>query len=179
MEHERYYALMMDALDGELSADNWVLLELHLTDCTACRREWHALVAIDRLLQQAPMLSPAAGFTQRTLARLPDHRYRIWLMGMMYTLLLLSGLVPLLAGAWLVQRAAAVISLPDLFWGLGQMLVVTGQVLLTVLNALGLGLGQLLSEQPAIIGTVLIMTGIVFLWGGIYQQLLRQPVMGD
>jgi hypothetical protein len=33
MDHDKYYALMMDALDEMLSAENRVLLDLHLTDC--------------------------------------------------------------------------------------------------------------------------------------------------
>ncbi|MFO7541009.1 MAG: zf-HC2 domain-containing protein [Chloroflexota bacterium] len=179
MEHERYYALMMESLDGELNADNRVLLDLHLTDCRTCRREWHALVAIDRLLQQAPMLSPAADFTQRTLARLPNHRYRIWLMGLTYTLLLFSGLVPLLAGAWLVQRAAPMVMDPGLLWGLWQTILSIGQLMATVLNALLLGLGQAVSEQPVVTGTLLIMAGTIFLWSGIYRQMLHQPIIGE
>jgi anti-sigma factor RsiW len=179
MDHDRYYALMMESLDGELGAENRVLLDLHLTDCRACRREWHALVAIDRLLHQAPMLSPAAGFTQRTLARLPNQRYRIWLMGLLYTLLLFSGLVPLLAGAWLVQRAVPTLLDPALFWAIWQALAGVGQVAATVLNALLLGLGQALAEQSAVTGLLLIMMGTIFLWGGIYRQLLHQSMVGE
>ncbi len=179
MEHERYYALMMEALDGELSVDNRVLLDLHLTDCAACRREWHALVAIDRLLHQAPMLSPAAGFTQRTLAKLPNRRYRVWLLGLMYTALLLSGLLPLLAGAWLVQQAIPAVLNLDLLGLIWQPLVSLGQLLATVLNALLLGLGQALVEQSAVTGLLLIMIGTIFLWSGLYRQLVRQSVVGE
>jgi len=179
MDHDKYYGLMMDALDEALSAENRVLLDLHLTDCATCRREWHTLVAIDRLLHQAPMLSPAAGFTQRTLARLPNHRYRIWLMGLLYSLLLFSGLLPLLAGAWLVQRAAPTLLDPALFWTIWQALVGIGQLVATVLNALLLGLGQAVAEQSAVTGLLLIMIGTIFLWGGIYRQLLHQSLVGE
>lgn len=176
MNHEQYYTLMMNTLDGEVSADERVVLDLHLTDCSHCRREWQALVAIDRLLQQTPMLAPAAGFTQRTLAQLPNHRYRIWWMGLMYSLLLFSGLVPLLAGVWIMQRLASVVIDTELLWGIGQVLVTLGGVLVTVVNALVTGLSQLLAEEPAITGMLLIMAGLVFLWSGLYQQLLRQPL---
>jgi anti-sigma factor RsiW len=178
-DHERYYGLMMEALDGELSADNQILLDLHLTDCAPCRREWHALVAIDRLFYQAPMLAPAAGFTQRTLARLPDHRYRIWLMGVLYTLLLFSGLLPLLGGVWLAQQAAPVVFNPEFFSVIWQPLVAVGQVLATVLNALLLGLGQAIAEQSAVTGLLLIMIGTIFLWSGIYRQMLHQSIVGE
>jgi anti-sigma factor RsiW len=176
MEHERYYALMMEALDEELVAADRVVLDLHLTDCAACRREWRTLVAIDRLLHQALILSPAAGFTQRTLARLPNRRYRIWLMGLMYSLLLLSGLAPLLAGAWLTQRVIPVLLDPNLLWGVWQTLATMGQVLATVLNALLLGLGQVLVEESAVTGMLLIMAGTIFLWSGLYR---RWSVIGN
>lgn len=183
MEHERYYAFMMDALDGELDAAEQVLLDLHLTDCVTCRREWHALVAIDRLLLQSPMLSPAAGFTQRTLNRLPNHRYRVWLIGLLYALLLFSGLVPLLAGAWLVQQAVPVVLNPEVWQAVATTVAATlstlGQLLLIVLNALLLGLGQALAEQSAVAGLLLIMVGAIFLWSGIYRQMLHQTIMGE
>ena len=84
MEHENAYTLMMDALDGELAGDHKEDLEAHLRACPTCTREWQALLAIDTLFKQTPALSPAIGFTQRTLARLPNRKYRVWSISALY-----------------------------------------------------------------------------------------------
>ncbi|HEX6384541.1 MAG TPA: zf-HC2 domain-containing protein, partial [Anaerolineae bacterium] len=103
MEHDEIYTMMMDALDGELSASNRIELESHLRACPPCAREWQALLAIDMLFRQTPALRPAADFAQRTLARLPNRRYRIWAIMAVYVLLLLSGMLPLFLGVWAVS----------------------------------------------------------------------------
>ena len=177
MEHKNVYLMMMDALDGELTAEQQFDLEAHLRACPACGREWHALVAIDRLFRQTPALSPAADFTQRTLARLPNRRYRIWLISLIYVVLLLSGTVPLLAGIWAISKFGPVISQPSLLRSLLQSLDKAGQVVMTVLGALLNGIGEFVVQQPAVIGWLLVMIGVVFLWSGVYRHLINQPVL--
>lgn len=177
MEHEDVYLMMMDALDGELAADQQLELEAHLRACPGCMREWHALLAIDTLFRQTPMLSPAADFTQRTLARLPNRRYRVWIISLIYVMLLLSGVLPLLAGIWAVSRFGPVISQPALVRSLTEsvdkVLQVTGAVLGALLN----GVGEFVIQQPAVVGWLLVMIGIIFLWGGVYRQLLSEPTL--
>ena len=84
MNHDDTFALMMDMLDGEASENQVRTLEAHLRACPECEREWRALVAIDTLFRQTPALSPAADFVEKTLARLPNRRARIWAMGAIY-----------------------------------------------------------------------------------------------
>jgi hypothetical protein len=44
-----------------------------------------------------------------------------------------------------------------------------------VIFALFNGVGEVIVQQPLIIGWLLVMAGIVFLWSGVYRQLLSQP----
>lgn len=175
MEHNEIYMMMMDALDGELSANEEFELESHLRACPPCAREWQALLAIDALFRRAPALSPAAGFTQRTLARLPSRRYRIWLISAIYFLLLLSGGLPLLVGVWAISRFGSILTEPAMVDSFLESLERTLRITGTVLRALLSGLGEFLVQQPAVLGWLMVMAGIVFLWSGIYQQLMSQP----
>ncbi len=172
MEHETYYLLMMGALDNELDAAQAERLQTHLLLCPPCQREWHALTAIDRLLREAPMLMPAADFAQRTLARLPDRRYRAWLLVGMYLVLLLSGVLPLLAGVWLVTQYGVLVQEPGVLGALLRALAHTAEVVGTVVGALLTGAGRFVLENPPVLGWLFVMVGLVALWSGVYRQLL-------
>jgi anti-sigma factor RsiW len=177
MEHEEITPLMMEALDGELAEERQRDLEAHLMSCESCAREWHAIQAIHQLFLQAPLLSPAADFTQRTLARLPNRRLRIFVTGSIYSLLLVSGVVPLAIFIWLALQFAPALNQPAFVGGLLQAGSQVAQLGRAALGACwqGLGtLGELLGQQPAIIGWLFVMIGVVFLWGGVYSQLTRQ-----
>lgn len=177
MEHEEIGPLMMEALDGELSEDRQRDMEAHLQSCETCTREWQTIQAVHQLFLQAPLLSPAADFTQRTLARLPNRRLRIYVTGSIYGLLLVSGVVPLLVFVWLALQFGPALNQPAFVDGLlqaGGQVVQLGQA---VLGACWQGLGtvgELMGQQPAILGTLFVMIGVVFLWGGVYSQLTRQ-----
>lgn len=174
-EHDYAYALMMDALDGELTENNKLTLETHLHTCPDCLREWHALVAIETLLRTTPALSPAVGFTQRTLARLPNRRYRIWAISGIYVLLLLCGLLPMVLGAWTMARLIPVLNQPALVEGAMQSINTVLQLIGTVLTALFSGLGDIVMQQPAMLGWLLVIVGVISLWSGVLRELLSQP----
>jgi len=175
MEHNEIYTMMMDALDGELSTTGHVELKSHLRACPPCAREWQALLAIDVLFRQTPALGPAVDFTQRTLARLPNRRYRLWVISAIYILLLLSGALPLLLVAWAISRFGPMVTEPAAIPELVASIDRTLQIMSTVLRALLSGIGEILIQQPAVLGWLLVMAGVVFLWSGIYQQLVSQP----
>ncbi len=177
MEHEEIYMLMMDALDGEINAAQLSEMERHLEGCPSCERQWEAVQAIHRLFLETPILSPAANFTQRTLARLPNAQHRIIALSVIYGLLLLSGLLPLGLLIWFATQLQPAINQPAFIDGLlqaGEQLFGLGQ---TVVNAffqiLGT-VGDLLNQQPALIGLILVMLGAIFVWGGVYSQLTRR-----
>ena len=175
MEHEKFHMLMMDALDGELAAGGKTELESHLRACPACRQEWHAMLAIDTLFRQAPMLSPAAGFTQRTVALLPSRRARLWAIIVIYVQLLLSAILPILLVIWAANTVIPVISQPAFIESVQQVWAQAVRLVGVVSGALFKGLGELIVQQPAIVGWLLVLAGMVFVWNGVYRQLLSQP----
>lgn len=175
MEHETYHLLMMEALDGELADEQHTELESHLRACPACRKEWHAMLAIDTLFRQAPMLSPAAGFAQRTVAMLPNRRARLWAISIIYVLLLFSGILPILLVVWAANTVVPVISQPAFIESVQRLLDQSVRLVGVVAGALFKGLGELIMQQPAILGWLLVLAGMVFVWNGVYQQLMSQP----
>ncbi|MCB9421646.1 MAG: zf-HC2 domain-containing protein [Ardenticatenaceae bacterium] len=167
--------LMMDALDGELADFHQEMLEAHLRACPSCNREWQALLAVDLLFRQTPAVAPAADFAQRTLARLPNSRMRVWTMSALYTLLLLGGTLPMLLGLWIYNRLGSTLSEPALWRTLWQSLSGMFQVAITVIGAGLRGAGEFVVQQPAIVGWLLVLVGVVSLWGGVFQQFVLQP----
>lgn len=179
MEHdETYFTMMMDALDGELVDADRGDLETHLRACPECQTEWNALLAIDMLFRQSPLLSPAVGFAERTLALLPNRRTRVWAMSAIYAALLVAGLIPLLVGIFIAVRYTPVLSDPAIVQQLWGSLAQMGQVGLTVVAAAFAGAGRFVVEQPAVVGWLIVLAGLVFLWGGVFQRLLVQPQRG-
>lgn len=177
MEHEeRFYTMMMDALDGELAAGEHSELEAHLRACPDCTREWRSLVAIEMLFRQTPILMPAVDFAERTLARLPNRRARRLALGAVYAILLMSGIFPLLVGVFLAIRYAPILSQPALLGGIWGSVTNVGRAIATVIEALFTSAGHFIIEQPALIGWLIILAGLVFLWGGVFQRLLVQPL---
>jgi anti-sigma factor RsiW len=172
---ETYYMLMMDALDGELTEVRRTELETHLRACPDCGREWQALVALDTLFRQAPLISPAADFAERTIGLLPNRRSRVWALTALYITLLISGIVPVIFGGWLIGRYTPILSNPALLGQVWSSVQETAQVFSTVVDALLAGASRVVMEQPVIIGLVLLMAGMVFLWGGVVQRLVLQP----
>lgn len=175
MEHEETYLLMMDALDGELVESDHVELEAHLRACPSCRQEWQALLAVHTLLQQTPALSPAVDFAQRTLARLPNRRVRLWALTSIYALLLLGGILPIALGVWLAFILRPVLSEPTILSSISQSIGQALQVMGTIATALLAGLGEMIVQQPAIVGWLLVLLGIISVWGGVSRQLIFQP----
>lgn len=177
MEHEEIYTLMMEALDGQLNDRGRSELESHLVDCQTCARSWQAVQAIHQLFLQSPVLSPAAGFTQRTLARLPNTRYRIYALTAVYGVLLFSGILPLIIFLWFALNIGPALNQPAFIRGLLQAGDQLFGILQTIVGAFwqGLGmLGELLGQYPSAVGWLLVMIGAIFLWGGVYSQLTRQ-----
>lgn len=174
MEHEEIFTLMMEALDGEIEQSRDAEMRAHMQSCQSCAREWQALLTIHQLFLQTPALSPAADFTQRTLSRLPNSTYRLWFISAIYGLLLVVGFLPLAIIAWLTVQLGPALNQPAFLRGLlqaGEQVVRLGQAVVAAgWQALG-GLGELAGQQPALIGLLLVMIGVVFLWGGVYSQL--------
>lgn len=170
-----YFPLMMEALDAELPAADQLALETHLRACPECRREWNALLSIDMLFRQSPILSPAADFAERTVALLPNRRVRLAAIAALYGVLLLGGLLPLVIAGVFIARYLPLLSQPELLGGVFSTLTETARVFVAVIDSLLTGAAHVLTHQPALIGGMLLLVGVVFLWGGVVQRLVLQP----
>lgn len=174
MDHEEIYTLMMEALDGELGEAERQHMHVHLDECPACQREWRTILAIHNLFLQSPVLSPAAGFAQRTMSRLPDAAYRVWFLSAVYGLLLVGGLLPVVFIAYVLVRLRPALNEPAFVRSLlqagEQVLRLAGTVVGAGIQALG-DLGQLAGQQLVLVGWLMVMIGAVILWGSVYTQL--------
>lgn len=172
MDQEELYAMMMEALDGELSDASMAELEFHLRARPRLAREWDAMRAVDALFRSSPVLQPAVTFRQQTLARLPAPRQRLYLGVLIYLLVLASGLIPLAAIAWLGLQLAPVLFEPaiwrSLWQGAGQFVGLVG----VTLSAFVGGAAELLRQQPVILGWLLLLFAVVVLWAGVYNKLV-------
>ena len=174
-QEEYMYTLMMDALDGELAEAERSELDVYLRAHPPLMREWQAMQTIDTLFRQTPALEPAADFVQRTINMLPNHQARQRVIGVIYLMLLLSGILPLLLGVWVINRVGGTLADPAILGSVGQFVVEGLQIAGALLSAVFSGMGELVMQQPIIWGWLLVMGGVVFLWSGVYRQLVGQP----
>lgn len=169
---DRIYALMMDALDGDISVADQAELDAHLEARPSYMVEWQAMKAVDSLLQQSPTAMPSANFSQRTMARLPNRQVRVWVISAVYMSLLISGALPLLLGVWIFSQLGDVLVQPAFVQISLQVLSEWYQVAVTVTKAMITAGGQFVVQQPIVLGWFLVLGGIASLWGGLYRQLL-------
>jgi anti-sigma factor RsiW len=62
--------LMNEKLDGSISSADAHSLEAHLSSCASCRRDWAMLVAVDRVLADAPLDRAPAGFERSVISEI-------------------------------------------------------------------------------------------------------------
>jgi hypothetical protein len=75
---------------------------------------------------------------------------------------------------WGANRLALLSQQPGLLASLWASIAKSVQVVGTVIAALLNSAGELLVQQPAIIGWLLVMAGVVFVWSGVVRQLVSQ-----
>ncbi len=174
-EHNSTYILMMDALDGDLSAVSEEVLQTHLQRCAPCAREWSTLQAVDQLLRRAPIITPAADFAQRTIAQLPNQQHRLWSLSALYVFLLIGGMVPVLLLGLFAFRFAPIIMEPSITNALWQPFVMIWGLMGTISNALIIAAAGFVRQQPALWGVILIAAGTLALSGDAYQRFMLRP----
>ena len=175
MEQEELYALMMEALDGELSETGLAELESHLRARPRLAREWEAMRAVDALFRSSPVLQPAVNFRQQTLARLPGSRQRLYAGVIIYLMILVSGLIPLAAAVWVAVQLLPALTQPALLRSLWQGgIEFVGLVQLMVSAFFG-GVGEFVREQPDIFAWGFLLVAIIALWVVVYSRLVLQP----
>jgi hypothetical protein len=69
-----------------------------------------------------------------------------------------------------------VLSQPALIGSVFQSLGTTYRAASVILAALASGAGEVLIQQPVYMGLMMVVAGIIFLWGGVYRQLVTTEV---
>lgn len=168
-------AFMMDALDGTLSANDQHVLTTQLRHYPELAQEWEAMQLVDNLLLAAPMMAPPRHFATQTMACLPNLTMRRTVSAALFTVLFIGGLLPFLfvagLGVMLLGGGTAVFGLLDVLGNFGQF----SALLLGAFGKLLLGMGNYMGEYPAVMGTFMVMLGSIFLWSGVYRQLVASP----
>ena len=88
---------------------------------------------------------------------------------------MLSGILPILLIVWAANTVVPVVSQPAFVETMQQVWAQAVRLIGVVSGALFKGLGELIVQQPAIVGWLLVLAGMVFVWNGVYRQLLSQP----
>ncbi|MDT8305714.1 MAG: hypothetical protein RRC07_07235 [Anaerolineae bacterium] len=175
MEHEEIIGLMMDALDGELSAAGEAELVAHLRARPDLAAEFGRMQAVDRLLRETPAVTPPPGFVQRTVRRLPAAtRRHLWMGVFVYALFMAAGLIPLVGLGWAAVQLVPALGQPAMWAGLWQAVLALLNAAGVILRALVSGAGELVAEQPQLIGWLLLMALVVVVWGGVVNRLVFQ-----
>jgi len=174
MDQEELYALMMDALDGELSEAGLAELEFHLRARPRLAREWEAMRAVDMLFRNSPVLQPAVNLRRQTLARLPAARQRLYAGVVIYLMVLASGLIPLAAIGWIGLQIAPILGQPAFWRSIWQGALQFGGLLQIMIAALLNGAGDFLREQPLALAWFMALVGVIVLWAGVYNKLVLQ-----
>lgn len=177
MTHDEAFALMMDALDGVLTAGNRIRLDDHLVACPECRAEWDSLQVVDSLLAGATMVPAPDGFGQRLEARLAVPSWRrafgaLFALGLGSLLILVLVAVPAsiaLLAVWTAyndpQRFA------DMVVWLNQLARVSGALLGSLLTTTRLVVAEIAANPLALLWSL--AAGVaVALWGHLTRQAL-------
>ncbi|BCX05595.1 MAG: hypothetical protein KatS3mg053_3533 [Candidatus Roseilinea sp.] len=170
--------LMIQALDGEISAEDRARLDAYLAERPGERAEFERMLAVNAALRNAPIVATPDGFAEAVVARARTapvirpvkRRYIVALIATNWALAflvwacagaVLIGLITLLAQQPLLQPAlafgrGAVISFTDML----NVLATTARTFIT---------------QPAVRLTMLAAVAIVAIWLGVLVKVLAPP----
>ncbi len=126
MNHQPYETWILD--DVELTGDQRHQMDMHLKDCSECRRladGWHSAV---KVIQTSPEVTLKAGFTRRFMDSLPERKVRrqrslarrlFWGLSISAGAALMTGMGFLLTLnspiTWIVNSVNAVLDLASTF----------------------------------------------------------------
>lgn len=162
--------LMSLELDSMLDQAERHELDFHLAECADCRQTWAAMQQISSMFENAPMASPAPGFTQRVNQRIIKRQARKQLMAG-YTVLA-AGLLLLLALplTYLAQPMSnirqVIVQQPGLVGNSLQLLMRFGGILGTFLQACWLLISAVSQSipQPVLLVSFLFAGSLIVAW---------------
>lgn len=164
-EREYIEALMMDALDGNLSKAGERELNKYLAADPALASELESLQGVDLLFSTIEMAEPPAQFVENTMANLPRPTFNRWLVGISTALVMVLALTPVVLGVYLFNNVPAqetTLQLTRSFLeGMAQLVV---------------SLIQIIADQPLSLIVPGVMVGSIFLWVSLYRRMVGSLV---
>lgn len=161
-EEDNVYALMLDALDGELTAAQEEELASYFQKYPDLATEFELMGenTFDFATVQVSLASPSALFVEETIAYLPNLRLRRYVMASLAILLMVATVLPV-AGLLLLLANASLELVEVFVSGLAQLVYEAGYSVLT---------------QPVFIAIIGFMLGSILLWSTMYRRLVLRPV---
>ncbi len=168
-EREYVEALMMDALDGNLSKSGERELNKFLAADPQLQIEMADMQGINDLFSDVQMIEPPADFVQNTMAQLPRPTMNRWLVGFGVASLILAALAPLTILIYLFSTMPA-----------QEAVLLITETVLDGLAQLVLSLTELAANQPLTLAIPVFMVGSIFLWAALYRRMVGslRPVRG-
>ncbi|MBX2997802.1 MAG: zf-HC2 domain-containing protein [Caldilineaceae bacterium] len=174
--HDEYGLLMSLALDNMLEGHEEEELNVHLSTCAACNRQWQIWQNINRQFQMAPIALPPVNFVQRVEAQLargqkqPD--LRIGLLLAVLTLIIwgigLAGVGIVLGFLIYNQIGAFAETLHWLAYAWTTLTIVGGSIGRMVIS---------LSENPSALGALVCYVALAIVsllaWSRLLQRSTR------
>lgn len=164
---ERIHELMIAALDDELDDVGSAELNHHLADHPDLAAEWNGILFIDNLLSDAPPMLAPVNFAERTLAQLPNPRYRRIFLACLFGILLILGLVPVLGGIYAYGQFDGGAFVGDFALNLAQYF----SFIRVASSAILSGLSAVAVNQPWAFAWVFLMIAVIFAWQNFYGYL--------
>lgn len=91
-KHSEFEALIQKCLDREITADENISLQLHLSQCPDCTLLYNELVSAEKEISDMVEIIPNHGFNERALMRIKTKKVPVW-----------AKIATVIGGAWLVS----------------------------------------------------------------------------
>ncbi len=163
-------------LDQPLSAEQERVLQVHLANCQACRKEWQMMQRVTALFDKVSLALPPPLIGERIMARIAQHNRRraAWRMG----LLLSTGLtLALVVGSILCMGVYSfvtnVLDIPSLARNLTGVITHLISIVTTIFEASAICVRALLASP-----TWLLVVGYLILAGALllgWTRLVMRP----
>ena len=160
-EREYIEALLLDALDGNLSRSGERELNRYLKSDPELAEELASMQSVEILFTDIEMVEPPVNFVQNTMDQIPNPAVSRWIVGFGFALTVLLALTPLAAIAYFFSNLPA------------QETIL--QLTETVLNALAqavLSVSEFAAGQPMVYIVPIVMVGSILLWTTLYRRMV-------
>ena len=158
-DREYIEALMMDALDGNLSKSGERELNTYLAGNPDMANELAGMQEVNALFADVEMVEPSADFVANTMDMLPRPSTSRWVVGVGFALALFVALAPLAGLTYLFSNLPAQATVLQLT-----------ESILNGLAQLVLSFSELASSQPISYLIPIAMVGSILLWAAVYRR---------